>query len=114
MPCDRKLKPRQTISERAKEIREATERLTKAIMAGRVKFKVGPTGAPLFLGWDETSRDGIDDVCAYRRIMAQGNAALKMAIAAAEQLAGRPVSKAAVTAGHHSHDGGQTWHTHKG
>jgi len=114
MPCDRKLKPRQTISERATEIRTAVERLAAALTAGRVQLKIGPTGAPVFTGWNETDRDGIGDVCAYRRIMAQGSVTAKMAIAKAEQLAGRGVSKDALAQGHHSHDGGATWHTHKG
>ena len=114
MACDTRLKPRQTIQERAKEVRDATVRLAQALATGRVKVTVGPTGAPVFTGWDETSRDGITDACAYRRIMATGSAMAKMAIARAEQLAGRSVNKAAVAAGHHSHDGGLTWHTHKG
>jgi hypothetical protein len=42
--------------------------------------------------------------------MATGSALAKQAIARAEQLAGRTVDRAALTAGHHSHDGGKTWH----
>jgi hypothetical protein len=114
MPCDTRLKPRQTISERAAEVREATTRLAAAIAAGRVRVKVGPQGAIAFENWDATSRDGITDACAYRRIMATGSAMARMAIAKAEQLAGRGVNKQAIAQGHHSHDGGQTWHTHKG
>jgi hypothetical protein len=114
MPCDRKLKPRQTISERAQEVRTATERLAAALIAGRIKMTIGPTGAPVFTGWDETSRDGITDACAYRRIMRDGSVAAKLAIAKAEQLAGRSINKQALAHGHHSHDGGLTWHTHKG
>jgi hypothetical protein len=113
MTCDTRLKPRQTISERATEVRAATERLAAALAAGRVKVTIGPTGAPVFVGWDETSRDGITDLCAYRRIMATGSALARMAIAKAEQMSGRSVSKQAVAAGHHSHDGGATWHSHK-
>ena len=114
MPCDRKLKPRQTISQRIAEIQTAMERLAAALVAGRVQVKIGPTGAPVFTGWEEQSRDGVTDLCAYRRIMASGSVSAKMAIAKAEQMAGRVVNKAAVAAGHHSHDGGATWHTHKG
>lgn len=114
MPCDTRLKPRQTIQQRAVEVRTATERLAAALAAGRVKVIIGPTGAPVFTGWDESSRDGITDACAYRRIMATGSAMAKLAIARAEQLAGRSVNKQAVAAGHHSHDGGLTWHSHKG
>jgi hypothetical protein len=113
MACDTRLKPRQTIQQRAVEVREAVTRLAAALAAGRVKVSIGPTGAPVFQGWDETSRDGITDACAYRRIMATGSALARMAIAKAEQMSGRPVNKQAVAQGHHSHDNGLTWHTHK-
>jgi len=112
MPCDTRLKPRQTISERAAEVRKATERLAAALAAGRVKVRIGPQGAIAFEGWDTTSRDGITDACAYRRIMATGNAMARLAIERAELLAGRKVDRTMVAQGHHSHDGGKTWHTH--
>jgi len=113
MACDTRLKPRQTIQERAKEVREATERLATAIATGRVKIVIDKaTGAIAFQGWDTNSRDGVTDGCAYRRIMATGSAMSKMLIAKAEQMAGRTVNKQAVAQGHHSHDGGQTWHKH--
>lgn len=114
MVCDTRLKPRQTISERAAEVRQATEALAKAIASGRVKAVVGPQGAVAFQGWDETSRDGITDACAYRRIMATGNAMAKLALQRAEQLAGRGVNKQIIGQGAHSHDNGKTWHDHKG
>jgi hypothetical protein len=114
MPCDTRLKPRQTINERAAEVRQATERLAAALAAGRVKVKIGPQGAIAFEGWDANSRDGITDACAYRRIMATGNAMARLAIQRAEQLAGRSVDRAVVGHGTHSHDGGHTWHSHKG
>ena len=114
MPCNTRLKPRQTIQERAKEVRDATQRLANALAAGRVKVKVGPQGAVAFEGWDTTSRDGITDACAYRRIMATGSAMARLAIARAEQMAGRSINKQVIGQGAHSHDGGQTWHEHKG
>jgi hypothetical protein len=114
MPCDTRLKPRQTIQERATEVRKATERLAQALAAGRVKVKVGPQGAVAFEGWDQTSRDGITDACAYRRIMSTGSAMARMAIARAEQMAGRTVDKQVIGQGVHSHDNGRTWHDHKG
>lgn len=114
MPCDTRLKPKQTIQERAKEVRDAVQRLAEAIAAGRVQAKVGPQGAITFVGWDATSRDGITDACAYRRIMATGSALARMHIARAEQLAGRGVDRRVVGIGTHSHDGGKTWHSHKG
>ena len=71
MACDTRLKPRQTIQERAVEVREATVRLAAALAAGRVQVKIGANGVPVFTGWDEQSRDGITDACAYRRIIEQ-------------------------------------------
>jgi hypothetical protein len=114
MPCDTRLKPRQTIQERAKEVREATQRLASALAAGRVKVKVGPQGAIAFENWSTNERDGVTDACAYRRIMATGSAMARLAIARAEQMAGRTVDKQVVGHGAHSHDGGATWHSHKG
>lgn len=114
MVCDTKLKPKQTIQERAKEIREATERLASALATGRVKVTVGQQGAIAFSNWNADERDGVTDACAYRRIMATGSALAKMTIAKAEQIAGRSVNRQVVGQGAHSHDGGQTWHEHKG
>ena len=37
MACDTRLKPRQTIQERAKEVRDAVARLAQALTQGRVK-----------------------------------------------------------------------------
>lgn len=112
MSCDVKLKPRQTISERAKEVREATERLAAALASGRVRVTVSPQGAVAFVGWDATSRDGVTDACAFRRVMATGNAMARLAIQRAEALAGRSVDKQVIGQGVHSHDGGATWHKH--
>jgi hypothetical protein len=46
--------------------------------------------------------------------MATGPALARAAIARAEQFSGRPIDRHALAAGHHSHDGGLTWHDHKG
>lgn len=59
----------------------------------------------------DTRRARVSDVCGYRLLMATGAPLAKQAIARAEQLAGRTVSRQAVANGHHSHDGGHTWHT---
>jgi hypothetical protein len=114
MPCDTRLKPRQTIQQRAAEVRQVVDRLKSGLTSGTVKVKVGPTGAVTFTGLTEGERDGVTDACAYRRLMASGSAVAMMAIARAEQLAGRAVDRTAIAQGHHSHDGGATWHTHKG
>jgi hypothetical protein len=46
--------------------------------------------------------------------MATGSGLAKAQIAKAEAIAGRSVNKQVVGHGAHSHDGGQTWHDHKG
>lgn len=109
MACDTQFtRPQQTITERKKEISETVAELAKQLAAGTVKPVVGPQGAVAFQGWQ--NRAGITDACAYRRVMATGNALAKAKIQAAEALSGRSVSKQALAAGVHSHDGGKTFH----
>lgn len=110
MPCDTKLKPRQTVQERAGEVRRAMVLLDAALKKRLVRPRVGPQGAIAFDGWDQEQRNGVTDACAYRRIMATGSALAKAEIARAEQLAGRGVDRRVVATGVHSHDGGQSWH----
>jgi hypothetical protein len=110
MPCDRRLKPRQTISQRAEEVRRAVAKLNAGLIAGRIKAKIGPQGAIAFEGFNEQERDGVTDACAYRRLLVSGSALAKAAIARAEQLAGRSIDKQTLAHGTHSHDGGKTWH----
>jgi hypothetical protein len=116
MACDLRLKPRQTISERAAEVRKAVERLAQALQAKRVTAVVDrATGAIVFKGWDESSKDGLTDACAFRTLMRTGDSMTRELIKRAEHLAGRPVNQQAITAGGgrvHSHDNGQTWHKH--
>jgi hypothetical protein len=114
MPCDTRLKPKQTLQQRAEEVRRAVARLSEALVSGRVKVKVGSQGAIAFEGWSETERDGVTDTCAYRRLMVTGSALAKAAIARAEQVAGHSVDRRVLVHGVHSHDGGHTWHKHKG
>ena len=108
MACDTRLKPNQTISERAREVRSALDRLVEALKAGRARIVWGPQNSITFAGWDATSKDGVTDACAYRMLM--NNALGKQLIERAELLAGRKVNRQAL--GVHSHDGGQTWHRH--
>jgi len=108
--CDTRLKPKQTIQQRAEEIRRAVARLSKALVSGRVKVIVGRQGAIAFEGWSIADRDGVTDACAYRRLMVTGSTLAKAVIARAEQVAGRSVDRRVVAHGEHSHDGGQTWH----
>ena len=109
MPCDTRLKPRQTIQERADEIRRAVGKVQARLIDKRVKIKIGPQGAIAFEGIPEDVRDGLTDACIYRRIMATGSALAKAEIMRAEQIAGRPVNKQAIGQGWHTHDG-VNWH----
>lgn len=110
MPCDTRLKPRQTIQQRAEEIRRMVARLSSALVSGLVRVRVSKEGGIAFDGLSDADRDGVTDACAYRRIMATGSALAKAKLAQAEQLAGRTVDRHAVANGLHSHDGGRTWH----
>lgn len=112
MPCDRKLKPKQSIQQRAEEIRTVVAKVTAGLASGKITAKIGPTGGIAFVGLSEAERDGVTDNCCYRRILATGSALAKAAIAKAEALAGRSVDKMAVAHGHHTHGDG-VWHTHK-
>jgi len=111
MPCDTRLKLRQTIQQRKAEVQKVVYDVNSLIAAGKVKPVVDKkTGAIAFQGLDENLRDGVTDACVYRRLMVSGSALTKAKITAAEQVAGRAVDRQALAAGHHSHDGGETWH----
>jgi|SRR5215831_7696924 len=110
MPCDTRLKPKQTIQERAAEVRKMVQQLAEGLAAGRIKPKVGPQGGITFVNKDGTpltneQRDGVTDACAYRRIMATGPAMARMLLS---QVIG--VNRQAIAQGWHSHDAGKTWH----
>src|SRR5262245_47433513 len=114
MPCDTRTLPNQTLSERKQEVKDTVTRLGALLAAGKVKAKVGPQGAIAFEGWVDADRNRVTDACAYRRLMVSGGVLAKAKIAQAEQLAGRTVDKQVIGQGAHSHDGGKTWHGHKG
>lgn len=118
MPCDTRLKTyadgrKQTLTQRVAEVRNVIARVNALLAAGKAKAviaKSGPErGAITFQGIDDI-RDGVTDACVYRWIMKTGSAQAKLAIARAEQMAGTSVNRATVAQGHHSHDGGHTWH----
>jgi hypothetical protein len=114
MPCDTRRTRGQTIQQRAEEVRRVLDLVQAALVAGRVKARVGKQGAIAFEGISEVERDGVTDACIYRRLMVSGSALARAKIAQAEQLAGRTVDKQVIGHGTHSHDGGHTWHDHKG
>lgn len=111
MPCDTiRSTPKQTVAERMAEVRSASARIAALLAAKKVQVKIGSQGAVAFIGIPDQDRVGMTDACIYRRIMASGTHGAKMAIAKAEQLAGRTADKKVIAQGVHSHDGGQTWH----
>lgn len=111
MPCDTVRKPGQTFDQRKTEVKGAIASLASRLASGQAKAIVSKaTGSVAFRGWPEGETARVTDACAYRTVMATGSAMAKLAIARAEQLAGRTVDRKALTAGHHSHDGGATWH----
>lgn len=112
MPCDSFIKPGITPEQRQKQVRDAVAALGRALATGAVKIKVGPQGGITFVGWGKEERDGVSDICAYRKLANSGSWALRQALARAEALAGRKADERAIAAGVHSHDGGATWGTH--
>lgn len=116
MPCDTKMLPNQTITQRKEEIVKAVDKLAAALAAGKVKPVIGATGGIAFPGWAEGQQGRVSDNCAFRRLMSSGSALAKMAIERAETLAGRRVNRQAVAQGLHAHtqDGRTVWHDHKG
>ena len=114
MVCDTRLRPDQTISQRKEEVRAVVAQLSAALAAGRVRAIVGPQGAITFDGLSAKERSGVTDSCAYRQLMVSGSPLAKAAIARAEALAGRSVDRRMLAQGAHSHDGGHSWHDHKG
>jgi len=115
MSCDTRLQNKnQTLTERKTQVKEIISFTDELIRKNKVRVVVVKrTGAVAFSGMTDAERGGVSDACTYRVIMATGSALAKQAIARAEQLAGRTVNRQAMAAGHHSHDGGQTWSTHK-
>jgi hypothetical protein len=111
MPCDTRLKYRQTISERKAEVKRVISDVSSLVATGKVKPVIDKkTGAIAFQGLDDNIRDGVTDACVYRLMMVSGGALAKAKIAQAEALAGRTVNREALAAGVHSHDGGGSWH----
>jgi len=112
MACDTMTRPGETLEQRKERAKASTASLEAALAAGTVKLTIGPSGAIAFVGWDDKSRDGLTDACAFRRLTSKVSWALRQAVAKAESLSGRKVNQAAINAGLHSHDGGKTWAKH--
>lgn len=112
MPCDTRLKSRQTLGQRKIEVKKSVSTLDRGLLRKKIKPVIGPKGEITFAGWPEDERDGVTDACAYRMLMITGSSLAKAEIARAEQISGRSVNRQAVNSGVHSHDGGQTWGGH--
>lgn len=111
MPCETARAPGQTLDQRKTEVRGAIASLARLLASGQARAIVSrATGSVAFRGWTEGDTSRVTDACAYRMIMSSGSALAKLAIQKAEALAGRTVDRQALAAGHHSHDGGATWH----
>lgn len=114
MACDTQPMKGQTLSQRKTQVKEIIAFTDELIRKGKIKIVVDKrTGAIAFDGMTPQERGNVSDACTYRMIMATGSVLAKQAIARAEQLAGRSVSRQALTAGVHSHDGGASWSSHK-
>ena len=111
MACETRLQNRnQTLTERKTQVKQIIALTDQLIRKNRVKVVVDKaTGAVAFDGLNEVERGGVSDACTYRVLMATGSSLAKMAIARAEQLAGRSVNRQALAQGVHSHDGGRTF-----
>lgn len=110
MPCDTVLREGVTLEQRIKAIDVALKRLEQYLQTGKATISIAPNGAIAFKGWQGAERDDVTDVCAYRTLAASNSWALRQAIARAEATQGRKVNPKAIIGGHHSHDGGKTWH----
>ncbi len=114
MACDTWVRANQSLTERKEEVKKVLTRVEAALQSRLVRVKVDrATGAVAFDGISDADRAGVTDACIYRRIMVSGSALARAQIARAEQLAGRQVDRKVLAGGLHSHDGGQTWGTHR-
>lgn len=113
MACETYRRRGQSLTQRKDEVRKVTEKFIAGLKSGSVKATVDKkTGAVAFSGVSDDERTGITDACVYRRILVSGSQLALQAIQKAERLAGRSVDRQMVATGHHSHDGGETWHKH--
>lgn len=105
MPCD----TRPTLTQLQRQAQdEALKRLQAALGAGAITLTIGRQGALAITGWAEDQREGLSDVCAFRRLA--NTPELRRALAAAEARAGVRLDRRMITQGVHSHDGGKSWH----
>lgn len=107
MPCI--TQPNLTEQQKAR-MDAAIARLDAALAAGTASAVIGAGGSVAFKGWG--AREGVSDLCAYRKLASENSPALRRAIMRAEVMAGRKIDPMAIANGVHSHTEGQTWGTH--
>lgn len=107
MPCDTS---QDLTPAKRQRMTDAVERLNKALGNNEVTLVIGAAGSIAFKGWNE--REGVADLCAFRRLAASNSANLRRAIMRAEAVSGKTINQRAIINGVHSHDGGKTWGTH--
>lgn len=110
MPCDTRLKVGQTIQQRKEEVRKVLSVVEKLLASRQMKIRISPQGGVAFVGLATNERNDVTDACIYRRIMSTGSALARAEIAKAEQMSGVTVNRKVLAGGHHTHDGGKTWH----
>lgn len=111
MPCDTIRNPGETEAERRKKVQDAMDNLRRKLGSGEVSVIVGPQGAVGFRNWSKADRNGVTDVCAYRKLRSVNAWELRQAVNKAEALAGRNVDARQVAMGMHTHDG-KNWGKH--
>lgn len=104
MPCD--------ATKTEAEIDAAIQTLAAGLASDEIDAVIGPEGSIAFRGWSPGDKNGVSDICAFRRLEQRGDEGLRRSLMRAEALAGQTLNRQAVAAGVHSHDGGQTWSTH--
>jgi hypothetical protein len=76
----------------------AIDRLNKALGEGTATLVIGATGGIAFGGW--TDRQGVSDLCAYRKLAATNSPELRRAMARAEVKSGRALARRRADLGH--------------
>lgn len=110
MACELMLYDGQTLAQRAKEVREAKEKVKKLLALRKIGVVIGRQGAITFTGIPDGDRRGMTDACIYQAVKA--TPAFRAALLRAEASAGRKLDERQIVAGVHSHDNGATWGSH--
>ena len=77
---------------RAKSTGRAIEAVSKALVGGSVRAKVGSKGDISFSGLTDADRGGLTDVEIYRNLIVNGSSLVRAKLSYAELVAGRAVN----------------------